>query len=994
MKNLLLLFLLAGCASSVALRAQDKIDLSGTWRFAIDHNGVGQQQAWFNRQLDDQIFLPGSMPENHKGDDVSLTTKWEGSIYDSSFFFNPRLAKYRTPDNLKIPFWLTPDKHYIGWAWYQKDVLAPAAWKNKRVVLHMERPHVETVVWVNGKKVGEYMSHCVPHEYDVTAFLKAGAKNTITVAVDNTTKEINVGKDSHSITDQTQGNWNGIVGNIYLAAGAKVFFDDIQVYPNLAAKKATVKITVVNNLPKEQKGTITLSARCFPGSGTKTIDKERNEKREKMRKEGHSLEEINKAMKYHVVPAFSLPFSVKDTAYLEATLDMGDGMCVWDEFTPWLYSLQAELSSASESDRRDVLFGMREITIKGKNFYVNGRKTMLRGTVENCVFPFTRYAPMDKESWERVFRICKSYGLNHMRFHSYCPPEAAFIAADMVGFYLQPEGPSWPNHGSSLGDGRPIDNYLMLETQRLTKRYGNYASYTMLASGNEPRGRWVAWVSKFVDYWKNTDPRRVYTGASVGGSWAWQPRNQYHVKAGARGLAWGARPESRSDFRRWIDTVGQPFVSHETGQWCAFPNFDEIDKYTGVNKAKNFELFREDLADSDMGELGHKFMMASGKLQALCYKHEIEKTLRTPDYAGFQLLSLNDYSGQGTALVGVLDAFWDEKGYINAEQFRRFCSETVPLIRTDKFVYRSNETLEADVEVAHFGSAPLKSVNVAYALKDRLGSVYATGRWENVDIPIGRCVQIGKLSSTIKIPLAGITNWKATQLNLEVAIEGTSYVNDWDFFVYPAQLEVNAAGIYETDNLDSKAVEVLQNGGKVLLHANGKVEYGKDIVQHMLPVFWNTSWFKMRPPHTTGILVNPYHPVFADFPTDYHSNLQWWELVHRAQVMQLTGFPKGFRPLVQSIDTWFHNRKIGMLFEVNVLNGKLMVTSADLKSSWNERPVAQQLYASVVRYMQSPKFRPAFEVDVETVRDIFRKSGERINTYTNDMPDELKAGVR
>ncbi len=939
--------------------AHDKIDLSGTWRFAIDRMGVGQEQAWFNKVLTDDIVLPGSMAENLKGDDVTLTTKWEGSIYDSSFFFNPRLAKYRTADNLKIPFFLTPAKHYIGWAWYQKDVQVPATWKNKRVVLYMERPHIETVVWVNGKKVGGYMSHCVPHEYDITTFVNHGAKNTVTVAIDNTTKTIKVGKDSHSITDQTQGNWNGIVGDIYLAAGSKVFFDDVQVYPDVAAKKAKVKITIINTLPKEQKGKVNLVATAFNTD------------------------------KAHEVISSVNSFVVKDTTTVEVVMDMGDDMLTWDEFSPALYRLRAELVTSTGAVAAKIAqFGMREFAINGKYFYVNGRKTMLRGTVENCCFPLTGYAPMDVASWERVFRVCKNYGLNHMRFHSFCPPEAAFEAADLVGIYLQAEGPSWPNHGSSLGSGRPIDTYLMLETQRLTKAYGSYASYCMLACGNEPAGRWVPWVSNFVDYWKKTDSRRVYTGASVGGSWAWQPRNQYHVKAGARGLAWGEYPESRSDYRGRIDTVKQPYVSHETGQWCAFPNFNEVDKYTGVNKAKNFELFREDLADHDMAELGQKFMMASGNLQALCYKHEIEKTLRTPGYAGFQLLSLNDYSGQGTALVGVLDVFWDEKGYINGEQFRRFCSETVPLIRTDRFVYRSGDTLVADVEVAHFGAKELKGADVKWVLKDKLGKRYASGRFGKADIPIGNCFTVGK----IEIPLAGVD--KASELNLEVAIDGTEYANDWDVFVYPAQQAVNAQGIYETDSLDSKAIEQLKAGGKVLLHANGKVEYGKDIVQNLLPVFWNTSWFKMRPPHTTGILVNPYHPVFANFPTEYHSNLQWWELVNQAQVMQLTGFPAGFQPLIQSIDTWFINRKIGMLFEVNVLNGKLMVCSADLKRDWESRPVAKQLYASIVEYMQSNKFRPQYTVDAEVVKDIYRKSGERINMYATDVPDELKVGVR
>jgi hypothetical protein len=941
--------------------AQNRIDLSGKWDFAIDKEAVGQAQAWSNRTFNDSIRLPASMPEMLKGNDVSLNTLWEGSLYDSSFYYNPRLEKYRQADNLKFPFFLTPDKHYIGWAWYGRNVQIPREWKNRRIILHLERPHVETVVWVNGRKAGEYMSHCVPHEYDLSDFLKPGA-NRIVIAIDNTTKEINVGKDSHSITDQTQGNWNGIVGNIYLEAGSKLYFDDIQVFPDIQAKKALVKISIGNNLKSAQKGTIQLSATSF------------NSKRK------------------HTVPVISFPFMAeKGVSTIEAELPMGNDMLLWDEFDPALYRLTASISIDNiDGDTRTIQFGMREFTIEGKYFYINGRPVVLRGTVENCCFPLTGYAPMDVASWERIFRICKSFGLNHVRFHSYCPPQAAFIAADVTGVYLQPEGPSWPNHGSSLGNGRPIDDYLLLETQRISKQYGNYASFCMLACGNEPAGRWVPWVSHFVDYWKATDSRRVYTGASVGGGWAWQPHNQYHVKAGARGLAWGARPESRSDFRAHIDTVPQPFVSHETGQWCAFPNFEEIDKYTGVNKARNFELFKEDLADHDMAELGHKFMMASGKLQALCYKHEIEKTLRTPGYAGFQLLSLNDYSGQGTALVGVLDVFWDEKGYINAEQFRRFCSETVPLIRTDKFIYRTDEELVVDVEVSHFGRQPLAGAIIDFTLRNADGKVLVSGEMSPQHIPLGQGCKIGR----IRIPLALVN--RATKVNLEIAVKDTPYLNDWDFFVYPAlQEQPDTAGIYETDTLDHAAIAQLENGGKVLLHLNGKVEYGKDIVQHLLPVFWNTSWFKMRPPHTTGILVNPYHPVFNDFPTDYHSNLQWWELLHRAQVMQLTGFPKGFRPLIQSIDTWFHNRKIGMLFEAQALNGKLMVCSTDLKSGdlkndGENRPVARQLYTSIVRYMQSDKFRPSCTVDIECIRDICRKADERIHTYTSDVPDELK----
>lgn len=897
------------------------------------------------------------MPEKLKGDDVTVRTRWTGSLYDSSYYFNPYMEKYRIDGQVKLPFFLTPDKHYVGVAWYQKRVTVPDSWKGERVVLFLERPHIETTVWINRQEVGMQNSLCVPHVYDLTSYVTPGKSYLVTIRVDNRIKEINVGPDSHSITDQTQGNWNGIVGKIELQSTPKVFFEDIQIYPDLAGKKALVRMNV--RASSSVNGEITLSAKSF-----------------------------NTDVNHEIAPVYQTVTVRKGDNLFEMELPMGQDFLIWDEFSPALYRLTATLKNGKQIETKQIQFGMREFTINGKWFYINGRKTMLRGTVENCDFPLTGYAPMDVASWERVFRICRSYGLNHMRFHSYCPPEAAFIAADLVGFYLQPEGPSWPNHGPKLGNGQPIDKYLMDETIALTKAYGNYASYCMLACGNEPSGHWVNWVSKFVDYWKTADSRRVYTGASVGGSWKWQPHNQYHVKAGARGVTWAKRqPESMSDYRAKIDTVRQPYVSHETGQWCVFPDFNEIRKYTGVNKARNFEIFRDILEDNDMGGQAHDFMMASGKLQAICYKHEIEKTLRTPDYAGFQLLALNDYSGQGTALVGVLNVFFEEKGYINAAEFRRFCSPTVPLARIPKFVYTNDESFHADIEIAHFGATPLREARTIYTVKDEYGKVYAHGTVGSSDIPIGNLFSLG----SVDLDLGAIDT--PQKLNLEICIENTSAVNDWDFWVYPAHVELAEGDVYTTDTLDEQAISVLEQGGNVLITAAGKVSYGKEVVQHFTPVFWNTSWFKMRPPHTTGIFLNEYHPLFKEFPTEYHSNLQWWELLNKAQVMQFTDFPDDFQPIVQNIDTWFISRKIGVLFEANVLSGKLMMTSMDITSQLEKRVAARQLHKAILDYMNSDNFRPSTTVPVERVQELFTKVAGNVKSYTKDSPDELKTKI-
>jgi hypothetical protein len=331
--------------------------------------------------------------------------------------------------------------------------------------------------------------------------------------------------------------------------------------------------------------------------------------------------------------------------------------------------------------------------------------------------------------------------------------------------------------------------------------------------------------------------------------------------------------------------------------------------------------------------------------------------------------------------------FFQEKGYIDAKAWRRFCSPIVPLMRTEKFVYKNNERLVADIEVANFSDAEIKNAVVGYTLKDEFGKLYAKGTLDKRNIPIGNLNMIGN----IDIALGAVD--KAKRLNLEVSIDGTEAINDWNFWVYPAEVSEELGDIYKTDELDAEAIATLRKGGKVLIAAAGKISYGKEVVQQFTPVFWNTSWFKMRPPHTTGILVNPNHPLFREFPTDYHSDLQWWELLNRAQVMQFTDFPADFQPTVQSIDTWFVSRKIGMLFEANVCGGKLIMTTMDIDNNLDNRIVARQMRKAIVDYMNSDNFRPASTVELEQVSDLFTKTAGQVKSYTNGSPDELKPKI-
>ena len=918
----------------LAVSAQQSIDLSGDWSGKTDRG--------------EKVFrLPGSNLTNNFGDELSVDTKWTGSLYDSSFYFNPRMEKYRRKGHMKFPFFLTPNKHFTGTITYTRKVDIPKDWKKRRVLLNLERAHIETRVFVNGKEAGHQMSLNTPHVYDLTSLVTFGKQNEIQIAVYNGIENVCVGQDSHSVTDQTQGNWNGIVGKIELQARGQNFIENVKVFPDIHQGEAKV---VVRSKAKKF---------LFQINGSEVKASKQN-----------------------------------DSTYI---LSISNPR-LWSEFDPYLYNLTV----ASKDDKVETTFGMREITVKGPQILLNGKPIYVRGTVENCNFPLTGFPPTDVESWERIFRQCKNYGLNTMRFHSYCPPEAAFTAADKVGFYLQPEGPSWPNHGVKLRRKMYIDTYLMEETQRMVEAYGNHASFVMMSAGNEPAGDWVRWGNDWVDYWKKTDNRRIYCSFNVGGGWAWDSGSEYHAKAGARGLDWEKKaPQSVDDYYQQLlfprnykdkEPNNSPIIAHEQGQWCVFPDLKERSQYTGVYKAYNFDIFEDLLNENGMGSMAEKFLKSSGKLQTLCYKFETERNLRTKDYAGFLYLGLNDYSGQGTALVGPLNVFWREKGYVDALQWRQFCNEVVAMAEFPKFTFEAGEDVSASIDFYNASPEDIKEATIMYHFiqADDNGTKALSGRMIK-DIPVGKTLK------SFSIPL--MTNVdKAQKLTLEIDVlaKGKSYSNSYDYWVYPTVKEdvVLPKDILITDTLSDEAIKTLKKGGKVLLTAAGKVRYGNDVKQQYLPVFWNTSWFKMRPPHTTGATIQQEHGLFKNFPTDDWSNLNWWELLNKAQVMNLAEFPKDYQSPIQPIDTWHVSRKLGMLVEAKVLKGKLLMTTMDITRNLDNRIVARQMRKAILDYMMSGDFNPSLVLEPQVITDLFEKTAPAVNMFTKDSPDELKPKLK
>lgn len=904
-----------------------QIDLSGTWDFTTDTTRWGQS-----------VQLPGSVTSNHLGEEISLSTPWTGTIVDSSFFFLDKYAPYRQPDNFKVPFWLQPEKYYRGEAWYRKTVHIPKEWDTRDIILTLERCHWDTELWVDGQYAGSGHSLGVPHRYELTQWLTPGTHQLL-LKVDNSLKTVNPGVSSHSVTDHTQGNWNGVIGALTLEARSKVRTEHTSIFPDIDRKKIGIKMEMVNSTSQEQEVTVCME-----------VGNHRKEEK-------------------HILKT--------GLSTLQTEVELGDSILLWDEFHPNLYTLNVGISGkdGEELYRCSEQFGMRKLEVSHNHILLNGHRIFLRGMLDCAAYPLTGYPPMDKEAWGKLFTNCRNHGLNHVRFHSWCPPEAAFQAADEMGFYLQVECASWANQGVTIGDGGPLDQFVRDESERMVREYGNHPSFCMMLYGNEPAGKnHRNYLADFVTHWKQTDPRRLY---STAGGWPNLPVNDFLNDPKPRIQGWGQglnsiinaeAPRTDYDWREYTGKFDQPIVSHEIGQWCVYPDFKEIDHYTGVMKAHNFEIFRDDLKKNGMIHLADSFLLASGKLQALCYKADIEAALRTPDFGGFQLLGLYDFPGQGTALVGVLNALGEEKGYISPEEYRRFCNTTVPLARLPKLIYTNNETLNASVEVAHFGPKPLMSPKAGWTLSTPDRQVIEKGEWNIGQVPLGSNITVGD----VHVALSKIK--KPQQLCLSVYVD--SFENQWNIWVYPsAPLTPEAANeILVTDRLDTKARQLLEQGGKVLLSLpEGKLraEMGGDIQIGFSSIFWNTAWTVGQAPHTLGILCNPQHPALAEFPTNYYSDYQWWDAMTYSNAIELDKLSKGTQPIVRVIDDWFSNRPLGLIAEFKVGNGKLLLSGIDFWKQMDKRPAARQLLHSLKAYMAGEHFRPTQELTVSQLQQLY-----------------------
>lgn len=931
------------------------INLEGVWELQLD----GEKQG-LRLPMNDTIALPGTTSHAGKG----------------------------TPNEAAHADCLTDAYAFEGWAWYTRTIDIPAELAEANAVLYLERTRVATV-WIDGREIGTRNSLCAPHLYSVTGHLTPGV-HTITVRVDNTDYPT---KGGHMTSRDTQTNWNGITGRIELQFFGAAYAEDVRTYPNVGERSITIKAKLVGASDAQ----LTISAISFNAERT------------------HEAQPRT----YPVVDGEA-----------ELVYPLGDDARLWSEWEPNLYKLRLELKQGeSVTDIHESTFGLREFKAEGGYFTINGAKTFLRGKHDGLIFPLTGYAPTTVEEWLRVLEIAKSYGINHYRFHTCCPPEAAFEAADRLGIYMEPELPFWGTVTDETYDNHneAEQQYLIQEGYRMLKAFGNHPSFVMMSLGNELWGSKERIDGILKDY-KGFDNRPLYTQGSNNfqwvpvilehedffcgvrfardrlfrGSYAMCDAPQGHVQTGAPGtmkdyddaiippelpdagaslghsdggeiqIQYGTEAKTvQADAAEEAIVPRIPVISHEIGQYQTYPDFNEIAKYTGPLKARNFELFKQRLADNGLDHLAEKFHAYSGRLAVESYKEELEAAFRSKHLAGFQLLDLQDFSGQGTALVGVLDAFMDSKGLISPEDWRTFCSDAVLLARFPSYNYAAGERFDAAIQLRYMRPVPLPEFTLHWELtagsrQFAAGEAYASAQGSGEYVDIGR----------IELAMPDVTTMTKCSLSLRIA--GTDIRKSYELWIYPSGVAADPSGVRLFEEATDEAAALLAQGERVVIMpkperlANAiEGTYGVDFWCYPMFRSISESMNKPVPVGTMGLLIDQAHPAFVHFPTEAHSTEPWRHIIEHSRSIILDGTDKELQPIVQTIDNFERNHKLGMLFECRVGEGSLLVCAVDAEQA-SETTEGRQFLHSIFAYAKSNAFRPSAELEWAKVSELLR----------------------
>lgn len=900
---------------SCSKQVETKIDVSGLWQVTLvkDLDTDQSKGSWDKKE--GAIELPASLAEKGFG------FKTEGSDFGI----------------------LTPTHKFVGIARYTREITIPKAWEGKNIQLFLERVLWQSKVFVDGKEITVQDALGTPHLHEIGKI--TSGKHTLAIEVNNDMIH-NIGDKGHAYGDYTQGIWNGILGRMELQAKAPTYIQHVRTTSDI--EKNQLKITL--DIEASEKSASEISIIVNELEGGKVINKTISSTLEK----GQNKKEI-----------------VLDASNLKK----------WTEFEPIVYELVAKLTTVKYSDAIQTEFGYLKIAHNGTNITINNSPVFLRGNLDCVHFPLTGYASTDLEDWMRIFKIYKSYGLNHVRFHSWCPPEAAFKAANRLGIYIQAEASIWidwwmsedmvvkgrpymdtKGHPQGLGKDPERDAFVIEEMNRVIDYYGNNPSFTMFCIGNElgnsdfdTMGRWIANLKK-------KDPRRLYAASTARKVLDTDDYSATHYIQGlgrTRGLN---GPGTDWDFENVYSQMNIPIIAHEIGQWPIYPLWKEIDSYTGVLKARNFKNFKVLAEKNGVVDQDEAFHKASGALNQIMYKYETESFLRTKSCAGVQLLSMQDYQGQGEALIGWLDAHWNSKDITTPEIFKEHFNETVPLLRIKKFVWNTNETLKAKAQLSHFGNAPINEGAIVCKVSTQEGRVLFEREWQITNAPVGSLMDIGNIS----LELEQIT--QAQKLNITLQLKNTPFKNNWSVWVYPAQIIMPKTDVLVTDVLDETTLNMLSAGNKVLLVANNLGKESTSCSVDFCPLYWSLTFFPGQGKTNIGMLLKDQHKAFEKFPTEFHSDWQWEAICKNAKGFILNDLPKTYKPLAQPVSDFHLSNKVGAIFELKVGKGKLLVSGFNIND--HDNPVAKQLKYSLLNYMASNDFSPTETVNAQFLNNL------------------------
>lgn len=886
---------------------------------------------------------------------IQLAGEWESSLgtcHLPGTTDENRLGE-RNRDTL-VTYQLTRLYPYSGKVIYTREINIPESFRGKKLFLMMERTKPSTV-WVDGDSIGSYGHLYAPHRYELPAL--AVGKHQLKIRIDNSPtsvpKEI---QGSHAWTDATQTNWNGILGEFYIEAVPVSYIRSVQVYPEVDKKQALVIVEV--DADKDGKAILDVDGYAWNTSETHTL----------------SPQQLAVRLK-------------KGRNRIELPVNMGDKPLLWSEFHPALYKLNIALHAGKNRDSRMVDFGMRKFEVEGTQFVINGYKTFLRGKHDACVFPLTGYGPMDVASWQRVFRIAKQYGINHYRCHSFTPPRAALEAADIEGIYYQIELPLW---GYIKRENTVLNDFLKREGDMLLEHFGNHPSFMMLGLGNELDVE-IDVVREWLDDFRNRDNRHLYCFGSnnnlgwkgpqdgedffvtcrVGGGdgYTTHVRTSFaYVDAEKGGILNNTRPATDKDYSGAIAHCPRPVVGHENCQFQIYPDYGQIEKYTGVLHPYNLEIFRDRLKENHLSSQAKTFHQATGHFSIECYKADMEYAFRTPGFGGFQLLDLQDYPGQGSALVGILDAFMDSKGIVAPETFYGFCAPLVPLALMKDYCWLNTQPLHIDIALSNYVEGDWNEP-VRWSLVSDNGGWKREGQL-SASVPQG---EVGRVGS-IELSLSAIKEARRLTLTLFTG----EYRNYYHLWVYPDESAESEVSVYVTSRLDGDLKKKLENGASVLFIPEHDSILVQSVSGMFTPDYWNFSMFKTISENagkevssgTLSILTDPMHPLLKYFPTENHSDWQWWSITRNSRPMILNATRGEYRPLIQVVDNIERNHKLGLVFEFAVGKGKLLVCMTNLRAI-ADMPEGRQFRTSLLRYVKSDAFRPVEQLTWEELNALF-----------------------